>query len=674
MRSFLPHLDGFQYVGDQLFHHLRDRARVAFERQAHDKRSVASPRDFERRMQRQRASMLEAIGGLPELPSVVPCEVRGHIEEEAFRIDLIALETLPGVVATANLYVPRQGRKRSPAVLFLCGHAKDAKAYPEYQRVCRSLAKAGMVVLALDPVGQGERLQYVDPTSGLEQVPWGAEEHTHAGFQCTVAGMNIARYFIADAMQAVSYLRSRPDVDEAQIGVTGNSGGGTQASYLMFLDDRIACGAPFTFITSRDDYLATGQAHDAEQNLFGAILDGPGYDDLAAGLCPKPVMLGAVASDFFGIEGTLDTFARLQHAYALYGQVDHVHLAIAPGLHAYAPVLRDQVTRFFQRYLLGETVQLSSGVTSFAGSDESPLPSKSAPALPEIQTLTPEDLAVTKERLVAAAVPGSKSVFDLNLAAWREIEPSRPPLRTEAEALLSAFVFGHRPRPQMWVRTIGVENGTTIRCFRRFTFTEPGITVPMIELRAVRVAADAPITVMLTDDGTQALEKRETWIRELVAREKRVLLFDPRGSGATAPNPINPADATGTFSTLFRLNFDAMMLGDSLLAMRTFDAYRVLEYAHRLSPHVFARGEGTQGMVLLLAAFLDRDVQKGTFEDVLGSWTSIIEDRLFDVDHLFDVHGLANLPNASAIAAWRPEFSVSGVRDAKRIPLPDDSS
>lgn len=674
MRSFLPHLDGFQYVGDQLFHHLRNRARVAVERQSVDKRSVASPRDFERRMQRQRASMLEAIGGLPELPDVVPSEIRGHIEEETFRIDLIALETLPGVFATANLYVPRRGRERSPAVLFLCGHAKDAKAYPEYQRVCRSLAEAGTIVLALDPIGQGERLQYVDPASGFEQIRWGTEEHTHAGFQCTVAGMNIARYFVADAMQAVSYLRSRSDVDETCIGVTGNSGGGTQASYLMFLDDRIACGAPFTFITSRDDYLATGQAHDAEQNLLGAILNGPGYDDLAAGLCPKPVMLGAVASDFFGIEGTLETFANLQDAYALYGQRDRVHLAIAPGTHAYAPALRDQVTRFFRTYLLGETAGLSTGVTSFAGPDESPLPSENAPALPAIPTLAPEDLAVTEERLIAAAVPGSKTVFDLNLAAWREIESSRPRARAEAEALLSARVFARRPRPPMWVRTIGVDEDPEIRCFRRFTFTEPGIAVPIIELLSVGVAADAPITVVLTDDGTQALERREPWIRELVAREKRILLFDPRGSGATAPNPINPADPATTFGTLFRLNYDAMMLGDSILAMRVFDAYRVLEYAHRLSTKVAAHGEGTQGTVLLLAAFLDGDVQRGRFEDVLGSWTSIIEERLFDVDHLFEVHGLAHLPDAGAIAAWRPEFDVRGVRDARGIARQDDSS
>ena len=114
----------------------------------------------------------------------------------------------------------------------------------------RALVQANMAVLALDPVGQGERMQYLDPQTGEQRVRWGTIEHSYAGFQCHVAGFGIARYFIADAMQALTYLAGRPEVDAGRLGVTGNSGGGTQASYLTLTDDRLLCSAPCTYITS----------------------------------------------------------------------------------------------------------------------------------------------------------------------------------------------------------------------------------------------------------------------------------------------------------------------------------------------------------------------------------------------------------------------------------------
>ena len=45
-------------------------------------------------------------------------------------------------------------------------------------------------------------------------------------------------------MRTIDYLQSRPEVDPQRIGCTGNSGGGTQTSYLMALDERVRCAAP----------------------------------------------------------------------------------------------------------------------------------------------------------------------------------------------------------------------------------------------------------------------------------------------------------------------------------------------------------------------------------------------------------------------------------------------
>ena len=50
--------------------------------------------------------------------------------------------------------------------------------------------------------------------------------------------------WVWEGIRALDYLAGRPDIDASRLGCTGNSGGGTQTSYLMALDDRIAAAAP----------------------------------------------------------------------------------------------------------------------------------------------------------------------------------------------------------------------------------------------------------------------------------------------------------------------------------------------------------------------------------------------------------------------------------------------
>lgn len=116
----------------------------------------------------------------------------------------------------------------------------------------------------------------------------GTMEHSYAGLQCTLVGANIARYFIWDLVRAVDFLESLPEVDSTRIGLTGNSGGGTQSSYVMLVEPRIKVAVPCTYITSREEYMKTGQAHDSEQNIFKAIVTGLNYDDFISCFAPKP--------------------------------------------------------------------------------------------------------------------------------------------------------------------------------------------------------------------------------------------------------------------------------------------------------------------------------------------------------------------------------------------------
>lgn len=71
------------------------------------------------------------------------------------------------------------------------------------------LASNGMIVLLMDPIGQGERLQYDRyDENGTYMVGRTSREHTYIGQQCVLLGTNVARFILWDLMRAVDYLES----------------------------------------------------------------------------------------------------------------------------------------------------------------------------------------------------------------------------------------------------------------------------------------------------------------------------------------------------------------------------------------------------------------------------------------------------------------------------------
>ena len=345
-------------VTDELFSHIKAEADRHFAQEERDKEEAFSDlAKLKERQTRMWRLFLEMIGGLPEERTPLQVQEVGAVRREGYVIRKLIFQSLPGCYVTANLYLPLGISGKRPAVLFCCGHAEEAKAYPPYQRVMIDLVSQGFVVLGFDPVGQGERKSYFDPKTGQELIGWGTTEHDYDGNRCYLTGTNIARYFVWDGIRALDYLISRPEVDPERIGVTGTSGGGTQTCYLMVADERIRAAVPCTFITSRQIYLKTGNPHDAEQNLLGAIQHGFNYDDFLLCFAPRPVLIGAVTYDFFPIEGTLQTFERARRAYKLYGAEDKVELVVVTGEHEYAKKLREACVRWFCLHLMGKKME-----------------------------------------------------------------------------------------------------------------------------------------------------------------------------------------------------------------------------------------------------------------------------------------------------------------------------
>src|SRR5262245_45277827 len=193
----------YAYTPTQLRDYIYARATNHFARGDAARDALKTPEAVRERQAAIRKFMAESLGGLPPSDTPLNPRVTGTIQGNGFTIEKIIFESRPHQYVTANLYLPATRSGRTAAVLFVCGHHNTAKQVTEYQSVCQTLVQAGLVVLAQDPVGQGERYSYYEAATKTNTVRPGTGEHDHAGAQARLIGDQIARYFVHDSMRSI---------------------------------------------------------------------------------------------------------------------------------------------------------------------------------------------------------------------------------------------------------------------------------------------------------------------------------------------------------------------------------------------------------------------------------------------------------------------------------------
>jgi len=100
---------------------------------------------------------------LGEIPAKTPLNARvtGLIDRVEYTIEKVICESRPGHHVTSNLYLPA-GKGPFPAVLIFCGHEMTSKATVSYQETAILFAINGFAAFVIDPVSQGERVQFTD--------------------------------------------------------------------------------------------------------------------------------------------------------------------------------------------------------------------------------------------------------------------------------------------------------------------------------------------------------------------------------------------------------------------------------------------------------------------------------------------------------------------------------
>lgn len=587
--------------------HFQDR------REAYEARTEAA--DILAYQQRLRDEFITRIGGLPG-PVPINAEITGVVDRDGYKLEKVLFESQPKFYVTAGLFLPDPQKFPPPwpAVVVLCGHSDNGKLQEGYQTGSALAALNGLAAMIVDPVAQGERAQLLTD-DGKPAISGSTTEHTLLGSGAILVGWNTARWMIGDAMAAVDYLQSRDDIRGDRIGCMGNSGGGTQTSYMMALDPRVYAAAPSCYITSFQRLLETIGPQDAEQNIFGQIAIGMDHADYLMMRAPKPTLVNCATKDFFDIGGTWSSYRDAKRLFQRFDAGRNLELIEVDASHGWHPMIRRASVQFMVQHLAGRLGPIHE---------------------PPIVPLTAKEMNVTPQGQVLL-LPDAVSAFDHvkqeseRLAGERRTAaPAAEALRKTVREIAGIRPFDKLPEPEFVpTQPVTIKLTTYEAVVLRMSddIWLPGLlTRPGQSLARPDQQDNPPVTCLIMAEGKSAMIADGGEVSRRVAGGETVLAIDIRGIGETKPVGQKwyhqRFGDNGGNATL------AYLLGKSLVGDRAEDVLCVARWLAKHesvdSIHLVASGELTIPALHAAAVepklFSSLELQRG-----LVSWADLVE-------------------------------------------------
>jgi dienelactone hydrolase len=538
-----------------------------------------------------RAKLLELIGGpVPATPAKP--RVTRRSEGEGFSVENIVYDALPGMHVTANLYLPAgTPAGKSPAIIAFPGHGPAGKL--SYYSFGIFMARQGVAVLAVDLPGEGEMLQYADPATGKSRVGPATSEHMMDGYAVAVTGDHVSRYFLALGMRGIDTLAARPDIDPARIAAYGCSGGGTVATYVAGLDQRVRAAAIACYMTDLVHLLPVQGPQEAEQTLprfTSSGLDLPDWMELAA---PKPYAIVSTTEDFFPFTGARAAWQEGRAFWGHFGKADALQWIHGPGGHGNLAPVMDRIADFFLKAL---------AVTPPATRE--PPPPSPAPADWAAR------LQVTATGQVATSL-GGETIQSLNAKRAAAIRPPAPDnTRLAAAARKHAGITavpGDPPKVDM-----GEPEAADGLFIQPLTFQTSFGALPAALVSPPGEDRERPVILLMEESG---LDPRSPLVRALVAAKWRVLALHARGADGIerGGNPL--------LGNQNRMALRALVVGRTLAGIRTDDLIAALDMLQsRGTPRVALMATGSATVPAAHAALLDGRIGALVLQGGLVSW------------------------------------------------------
>lgn len=635
-------------------------ANDARERRRHVIDAISTRQQVVDRQKAVVAELWTMLGGPLERTPLNP-RVTGIVERSGYRIEKLIFESRPRLYVTANLYVP-VGAGRRPAILGPLGHAVNGKAWRSYQRLFSNLARKGYVVLAYDPFGQGERIEYPGPRPAQSAINGGGTaEHEYAGRRLVLLGANFSLFRAWDGIRGIDYLLTRPEVDPERIGCCGQSGGGTLTQFLAALDSRIRVAVVSEGNTenlAESDVEPPGSADDAEQNIVPGLARGIDRADLLYAFAPKPLLMTVTLHDAGHtyspeyVANSLDFLDEYQHVYGLLGAGGRVSLQATTVQHGYVYEMRRATYAWFNRWFemkdadddeVSQAVEQDSTLfvtptgfvrTSLGGETALSLTRQLAGGIRTAAPLSPDDV---RERI--------RTVLGVD-------DSRREPLA--ARVLAKITRRGYRAE--------------------QFEFTsDREIRTPGWLLTPENLGPSTPTLLYIGESAAWSSVAEDTLVERLCVGEHcRVAVIDVRGRGdcAIAYPQRGRFYFPGRILDESYLTWFTLVLGRPLLGGQVYDTLRALDYLRSLpdaTEKVSLVGDGPHGLIALYAGALDPRTGGVALRHTVTDYRSLAVAERYDQPFGVYAYGILrefDLPDVAGAVGPRPVLLVDPVTAA----------
>ena len=536
------------------------------------------------------------LGDLPEM-SELNSKVLKSTQEKGFKVEKIIFESLPKRYVTANLYIP-EGNGPFPAALELCGHGIGGKSGSAEAVL---MALNGIAVLVVDPIGQGERVQLLDK-QGKPSTRGATTEHTLLNAGCNLLGSSLAAYEYWDNHRAVDYLESRSDIDKTRLGVYGSSGGGTQVTYLIGLEERFKVASVCSYFSQRERVLELNGPSDGCQHIPGEGAERLEISDWITMFAPKPVLIMSGAYDFVDYQGVQLGFRELQKVYEVLRAKEQIRMFSIEGGHGMPRAKREALATWFRTWLYKDTTTVR-----------------------ETQTvkIPDSDFQCTETGQVNTAFPDAVSIPQYNHALSNQLDTSRIEFMHQNEEIIRQKILDllgiSIPTEKIVAEQTGITEMRTYNLYKYQIIRKGEMPVPCVVVLPEKVNPGAKVIIRLNENGKDALLNDETTLSSYVNNGDIQVVADLRGYGETTdPSGLNDLKY---WNREYRNAMLSLHIGKTIVGQRVIDIISLVDFISvnpMLTAHpIQLEADGSYGPVAIHATYLEpRIAHTGIFRSV----------------------------------------------------------
>jgi dienelactone hydrolase len=544
---------------------------------------VKTRADWEKYRDTRVQALRDSLGQFSAIPKDLRVRVVRTLEGEGYRIENLVFESRPGLIVTANLYVPASPSKSMPGILIAHSH-HNPKTQGELQDMGMTWARQGCLVLVMDLLGHGERRQHPFQSEKDYSQTFRPDRQDYyfrynAGLQLHLVGDSLIGWMVWDLMRGVDLLLARPGIDKERISLLGAvAGGGDPAAVAAALDPRVKAVVPFNFGGPQPDYAIPA---DAERDFyyFGVAdwestrclrlgaRDGFAHWLIVSAVAPRGLIY---AHEFAWDQKRDPVWPRIQQVFDWYGAVDHLAFATGKGMLRGTPPESSHCNNIgpLHRSKLYPTLKRWFDM---------PIPEEySQRRTPdELRCLTPSVIKELKPRPVqglAVEVGSARVAAARKRLSGLNSEERRNQLRKGWTRLLGNV----EPPGDCTILEHKKQAATPFAIERLALKMERDIVVPLVLLLPERKPdARVPVVLAVAMEGKQAfLKNRSELIAELLSGGAAVCLVDVRGTGETRlANESARYNAPRT-----AVSATELVLGQTLVGSRLRDMRAVLRY------------------------------------------------------------------------------------------------